>query len=96
MRIAICIGTFQRPQLLQRLLAALRDLRFRRITTPTIAVIVVDNDVHGFVFTEIPSPQTAGVPFLVRVTAVDIATNRITDFTNAVSLRAAGPEGVTD
>ena len=44
MRIAICIGTFQRPQLLQRLLAALRDLRFRRITTPTIAVIVVDND----------------------------------------------------
>jgi succinoglycan biosynthesis protein ExoM len=44
LRIAICIGTFQRPQLLQRLLAALSHLRFRRITTPTIAVIVVDND----------------------------------------------------
>ena len=44
MRIAICIGTFQRPQLLQRLLAALSELRFRRISTPTITVIVVDND----------------------------------------------------
>jgi uncharacterized repeat protein (TIGR01451 family) len=56
-------------------------------------VIVRDNEVHGFVFGEISSPQTAGVPFLVSVTAVDIATNRITGFTNAVALRAAGPEG---
>jgi succinoglycan biosynthesis protein ExoM len=44
LRIAISIGTFQRPQLLQRLLAALCDLRFNKIATPTIAVIVVDND----------------------------------------------------
>jgi succinoglycan biosynthesis protein ExoM len=44
LRVAICIGTFQRPQLLRRLLVALGDLRFSRIATPTIAVIVVDND----------------------------------------------------
>jgi succinoglycan biosynthesis protein ExoM len=44
LRIAICIGTFHRPQLLRNLLSALGDLHFRRVTRPNIEIIVVDND----------------------------------------------------
>ncbi|PYI87711.1 MAG: hypothetical protein DME26_05270 [Verrucomicrobia bacterium] len=56
-------------------------------------LVVVDNDVHHFVFGGIASPQMAGVPFTITLTAVDIATNRILAFTNAVILRVAGSPG---
>jgi succinoglycan biosynthesis protein ExoM len=44
MRIAICIGTFQRRELLGNLLAGLSQLTFRKMPTPEIEVIIVDND----------------------------------------------------
>lgn len=47
MRIAICIGTFRRLDLLQELLVGISQLTFRRTTTPEIEVIIVDNDPLG-------------------------------------------------
>jgi GT2 family glycosyltransferase len=47
MRIAICIGTFRRLDLLQELLVGVSQLTFRRTTTPEIEVIIVDNDPLG-------------------------------------------------
>ena len=44
LRIAICIGTFQRLQQLQKLLLGLGQLEFRKVKCPEIEVIVVDND----------------------------------------------------
>jgi glycosyltransferase involved in cell wall biosynthesis len=63
LRIAICIGTFRRPQLLQRLLAALGELRFRGVDRPTIEVIVVDNDVAR---TALEICGGASLPWTVR------------------------------
>jgi len=47
MHVAICIATFKRPRLLQKLLRGLAQLRFVKVATPEIAVIVVDNDTSG-------------------------------------------------
>jgi succinoglycan biosynthesis protein ExoM len=47
MLISICISTYRRPQGLQRLLESLNQLRFDRLETPEIEVIVIENDVSG-------------------------------------------------
>src|SRR5262249_11538459 len=47
MRIAICIGTFHRTELLRELLDSLSRLTFRHCRPPAIEVIVVDNDPDG-------------------------------------------------
>jgi succinoglycan biosynthesis protein ExoM len=47
MHVAICIATFKRPRLLQKLLRGLAQLRFVKVATPEITVIVVDNDTSG-------------------------------------------------
>lgn len=47
MRVAICIGTFRRPDLLQKLLAGLSHLAFEKMPPPELEVIVVDNDPLG-------------------------------------------------
>lgn len=47
MRVAICIGTFHRLDLLRRLLAGVSRLTFRRNPAPEIEVIIVDNDPLG-------------------------------------------------
>lgn len=44
MRIAICIGTYRRPELLSRLLGALSRLKSCSVRAPAVEVIVVDND----------------------------------------------------
>jgi succinoglycan biosynthesis protein ExoM len=44
MRLAICIGTYKRSDLLCELLAGISHLTFRRMPAPRIEVIVVDND----------------------------------------------------
>lgn len=44
MRIAICIGTFRRPELLRQLLEGLSRLTFLRMPLPALELIVVDND----------------------------------------------------
>lgn len=46
MRVAICIGTYRRCQLLRTLLTGISKLTFRKILEPEISIIVVDNDVH--------------------------------------------------
>jgi succinoglycan biosynthesis protein ExoM len=46
MRIAICIGTFKRSELLRELLVGLSQLTFRKEPAPQIEIIVVDNDAH--------------------------------------------------
>ena len=43
-RVAICITTFRRPEMLRQLLAGLSHLAFRKALPPEITVIVVDND----------------------------------------------------
>lgn len=47
MRIAICIATFKRTQLLQELLEGISELTFQRVPVPEIHVIVADNDASG-------------------------------------------------
>jgi succinoglycan biosynthesis protein ExoM len=47
MRVAICIGTFHRPDQLRELLSSFSRLEFHRMRPPTIEIIVVDNDPAG-------------------------------------------------
>lgn len=47
MRIAICIATFHRLELLRELLSGISRLTFRRNPVPEIRIIVVDNDPLG-------------------------------------------------
>ena len=44
MQISICIATYKRPLLLNRLLSALECLKFEKVPRPGIEIIVVDND----------------------------------------------------
>lgn len=44
MRVAICICTFRRPELLSGLLNGIAGLRFHRVQEPQIQIVVVDND----------------------------------------------------
>lgn len=60
-RVAVCIATYQRTELLRDLLAALARLTFKKIRAPDIEIIIVDNDnsrsaenvreIHGFPWT---------------------------------------------
>jgi succinoglycan biosynthesis protein ExoM len=43
-RVAICISTFKREALLRHLLRGISQLTFRKVRTPEIEIIVVDND----------------------------------------------------
>lgn len=43
-RVAVCIATYKRTALLRDLLAALARLTFKKVRTPDIELIVVDND----------------------------------------------------
>lgn len=47
MRVAICIATFKRTELLQELLRGISELTFRKVAMPEIQVIVADNDACG-------------------------------------------------
>jgi succinoglycan biosynthesis protein ExoM len=44
-RVAICVATYRRAELLRDLLASLAKLSFEKVCTPHIEVIVVDNDI---------------------------------------------------
>ncbi|HEY42247.1 MAG TPA: DUF11 domain-containing protein, partial [Dehalococcoidia bacterium] len=41
---------------------------------------------HHFIFATIPSPQVAGIPFSITITAVDVYGNTITDYTGRADL----------
>jgi len=43
-RVAICVATFLRPYMLAELLIGISRLRFRKMPTPDLVVVVVDND----------------------------------------------------
>jgi succinoglycan biosynthesis protein ExoM len=43
-RVAICIGTFRRCELLRKLLIGISNLAFRKMPVPEITIIVADND----------------------------------------------------
>ncbi len=43
-RVAICIPTYRRRELLTKLLVSLSDLKFKKVSAPFISVVVVDND----------------------------------------------------
>ena len=63
MRVAICIGTFRRPELLRNLLRAISQLQFRKMPPPVIEVIVVDNDVSR---SAQPTCKLANYPWTIR------------------------------
>lgn len=46
-RVAVCIATFQRPKGLERLLEGLDKLTFDKCETPSLEIILVDNDAAG-------------------------------------------------
>lgn len=47
MQVSVCIATYQRNLLLERLLTALQHQTFEKITPPQIEIIVADNDRSG-------------------------------------------------
>jgi len=47
MFVSVCVTTYKRPQGLKRLLEALAKLKFEKVDTPHIEVIIVDNDNQG-------------------------------------------------
>lgn len=51
---------------------------------------VVPASLHHFKISEIPSPQTAGAPFTITISAVDPYENVVTSFTNKALLTSPG------
>jgi succinoglycan biosynthesis protein ExoM len=47
LRVAICIATFKRTELLRKLLRGISELTFQKVPMPEIQLIVADNDAHG-------------------------------------------------
>jgi succinoglycan biosynthesis protein ExoM len=47
LRVAICIATFKRNELLRELLRGISELTFQKVPVPEIQVIVADNDARG-------------------------------------------------
>src|SRR5271169_3087612 len=43
-RVAICIATLKRQELLRVLLNGIGQLKFRKLPTPQVQIVVVDND----------------------------------------------------
>src|SRR5271165_1715794 len=62
-RVAICISTLKRQELLRHLLNGISQLTFRKVRAPDIEIIVVDND-------ELKSAEkacrTASVPWPIK------------------------------
>lgn len=46
-RVAICVGTFRRQELLRELLGGIAKLEFQKVPAPQIQIAVVDNDAAG-------------------------------------------------
>lgn len=46
-RVAICVGTFRREELLRELLCGVAQLQFHKVLAPQIEIVVVDNDEYG-------------------------------------------------
>ena len=46
-KVSICIITYKRPAGLKRLLQGINQLKFRKVKTPEIEVVIVDNDTSG-------------------------------------------------
>jgi succinoglycan biosynthesis protein ExoM len=61
MRVAICITTFRRTNLLQRALQGVSRLKFRKVAAPEIEVIVVDNDPSLSASDVCKSPMLSGL-----------------------------------
>ncbi|KKD36513.1 glycosyltransferase family 2 protein [Limnoraphis robusta] len=47
MLVSVCIATYQRPDKLKSLLEGLSQLKFEKIETPDLELIIVDNDLSG-------------------------------------------------
>ena len=62
-------------------------------TNASATTNVLDNDVHHFFMSAIPSPQTRGVPFGVTITALDVNGVTVGSFTGTPSLSANGSAG---
>lgn len=59
MQVSVCAATYKRPELLRKLLESLNALTFARIPTPTLEVIIVDNDSTGSAKETVESMQSA-------------------------------------
>lgn len=47
MRVAICIATYKRPDMLEDLLKSISNLEFKKVDAPDIKIVIVDNDAEG-------------------------------------------------
>lgn len=47
MRVAICIATYKRPDMLEYLLESISKLEFKKVIAPNINIVIVDNDAEG-------------------------------------------------
>ncbi len=59
----------------------------------SVMAVVADNELHRFGWSAIASPQRAGTPFGVTVSAQDIAGATISNYAGAVSLTGVGAGG---
>ena len=92
MKIALCICTYQRPQLLERLLDSLHDIQLGELTPDAVRIMVIDNYPDGqarAVCERLASTLPVGLDFLeerrkgvafARNTVIDAALKKGTDF----------------
>ena len=66
------------------------------LSSATRSISVIDDDLHHFVFADIPSPQATRVPLTVTITAFNIDGIQLTNHTGSVTLSAAGANGPVD
>ena len=66
------------------------------LSSATRSISVIDDDLHHFVFGDIPSPQATRVPLTVTITAFNIDGIQLTNHTGSVTLSAAGANGPVD
>ncbi len=62
-------------------------------TSGSAIVNVLDNDVHHYALSVVASPQSAGIPFVVTVTAQDVNNVTILGYSGVPTLTAAGTGG---
>ena len=62
-------------------------------TNASLAITVLDNELHHFNFVALSGSRTSGVPFQVTVSAADISNRTLARYNGAIFLRTLGSRG---